>query len=94
MAADVVRIVVRGIVQGVGFRQFTAQQARRLGASGWVRNLAGGEVEVLARVPAASREPFLAALRQGPPAARVDGLTVTPADDAACPPGAGFHVRH
>ncbi|HEX9844561.1 MAG TPA: acylphosphatase [bacterium] len=91
--ADVVRIVVRGLVQGVGFRYFVAQQARSLGVSGWVRNLPGGEVEVLASLPPAARERFLAALQQGPPASHVEGLEVLAVDQSAAHLGSGFHVR-
>jgi acylphosphatase len=92
--AEVVRIVVSGRVQGVGFRHFTVQQARRLGITGWVRNLPGGEVEVLASLPPGRRVQFLAALRQGPPMAEVDEVTVVPAEpDPGAPPG-DFRVRH
>ena len=41
-----IRVVVRGDVQGVGFRAATAHEARRLGVAGWVRNLRDGSVEV------------------------------------------------
>lgn len=92
--SETVHIVVRGIVQGVGFRHFVAQTARRLGVAGWVRNLPSGEVEVLAGLPADSRERFLAALRRGPPASRVDDIDISPADASALPPDEGFHVRH
>ena len=44
-----VRAVVRGDVQGVGFRAATAHEARRAGVAGWVRNLRDGSVEVEAR---------------------------------------------
>ncbi len=40
------RIVVRGLVQGVGFRPFVVRLAKRMGAKGWVRNVAGGAVEI------------------------------------------------
>jgi acylphosphatase len=92
--SETVHILVQGFVQGVGFRHFVAQTARRLGVSGWVRNLPGGEVEVLAGLPPGTRERFLAALQQGPPASRVDGLQVTRADADETVAGSGFHVRH
>ncbi len=66
-----VRIVVRGRVQGVGFRYAVVPQARRLGLSGWARNAAGGSVEILAEGNAAAVHDLIAWCRQGPPAARV-----------------------
>ena len=44
-----VRIVVRGRVQGVGFRYAATQEARGLGLTGWVRNLPDGRVEIAGR---------------------------------------------
>jgi acylphosphatase len=70
-------IVVRGRVQGVGFRASCAAVARRLGTSGWVRNRPDGTVEVAVIGP----EPAVAELtdwcHHGPPAARVTDLAVT-----------------
>jgi acylphosphatase len=68
------RFVVRGRVQGVGFRWFVEREAHVLGISGWVRNNSDGSVEVLAQ---GSREQLLglrSRLRQGPRAARVDDV--------------------
>ena len=76
-AADqrAVRMVISGRVQGVSFRYFTRQAARRLGLVGWVRNLPTGEVEVRARGAAPDLELLRGQLRQGPPGARVDDLS-------------------
>jgi acylphosphatase len=66
------RFVVRGRVQGVGFRWFVEREAHMLGIAGWVRNNSDGSVEVLAM---GSRDQLLGLrgrLRQGPRAARVD----------------------
>ena len=50
------RIIVRGRVQGVGFRYATVSEARRLGLAGWARNAPDGSVEILAEGdPAAVR---------------------------------------
>jgi acylphosphatase len=68
------RFLVRGRVQGVGFRWFVEREAHVLGIAGWVRNNADGSVEVLAM---GSREQLLgmqSRLREGPRAARVDDV--------------------
>ncbi len=68
------RFVVRGRVQGVGFRWFVEREAQILGVAGWVRNNADGSVEVLAQ---GSHEQLLglrSRLREGPRAARVDDV--------------------
>jgi acylphosphatase len=59
-------------VQGVGFRWFVREEARRLGLSGWVTNLETGDVEVAAGGTAASLERLHAALRVGPAGAGVE----------------------
>ncbi len=67
------RIVVRGIVQGVGFRPFVYAKAHELGIAGTVKNL-GSEVEIHA---AGDRfEDFVSAIAQGPPLARIDSVRV------------------
>jgi acylphosphatase len=68
------RFVVRGRVQGVGFRWFVEREAHILGIAGWVRNNSDGSVEVLAQ---GSRDQLLglrSRLREGPRAARVDAV--------------------
>jgi acylphosphatase len=68
------RFLVRGRVQGVGFRWFVEREAHLLGIAGWVRNNADGSVEVLAM---GLRDQLLALqsrLRAGPRAARVDDV--------------------
>ncbi len=76
-----VRVLVRGRVQGVGFRWFTAQAARELGVSGWVRNASDGQVELAAAGPDDAVERLLAVVAQGPPRAVVSGVDVTPLGD-------------
>lgn len=71
------RIIIRGIVQGVGFRPFVYARAQEYGMSGWVKNL-GSEVEICAK--GKLFEEFLTAVRAGPPLARIDHLAVTPWD--------------
>jgi acylphosphatase len=62
---------VTGQVQGVGFRQFTRQEARRLGLRGTVRNRPDGSVEVVAEGVEAQLRELLVRLRRGPAAASV-----------------------
>lgn len=71
-----VTVRVEGHVQGVGFRQFTYKNALRLGLTGWVRNMSDGAVEAVAEGSQEQIEEWLTALKQGPPASRVDGLTI------------------
>lgn len=85
------RYVVSGRVQGVGFRFFAVRAAAIEGLHGWVRNTAGGAVEVQAEGDADALERFERALRHGPPAARVDGVDVT--DTGAGGRDTGFEVR-
>jgi len=68
------RFLVRGRVQGVGFRWFVEREARILGVAGWVRNNADGAVEVLAQGTGEQLSGLRARLQQGPRAARVDAV--------------------
>jgi acylphosphatase len=68
------RFLVRGRVQGVGFRWFVEREAHILGIAGWVRNNHDGSVEVQAQ---GTRDQLLglrSRLREGPRAARVDAV--------------------
>jgi len=73
-AVEARRFVVRGRVQGVGFRWFVEREAHILGIGGWVRNNADGGVEVLAQGTRDQISGLRARLREGPRAARVDAV--------------------
>jgi acylphosphatase len=75
------RYVVRGRVQGVGFRWFVEREARQLGVAGWVRNNPDGSVEVLAMGSAEQLLALRARLQAGPRASRVDDV-----DELDCQP--------
>ncbi len=84
------RCIVKGRVQGVWFRKYTQNIANELGIGGYVRNLPNGDVEVVASVPDEVWEDFLAALKKGPPLARVDEIVIEWIDQTFTPP---FEVR-
>lgn len=69
-----VRIIVWGRVQGVWFRESTRETAQALGLTGTVRNLATGEVEIIAEGPRHKLEALAMWARRGPSTARVDGI--------------------
>lgn len=84
------RWLVRGRVQGVGFRRFVQREAVELGLGGWVRNLDDGRVEAFATGPAAALDALQGRLWQGPRWAEVRDVEVLEE------PGSGttsFHIR-
>ena len=84
------RVVVRGRVQGVWFRGATAEEARRRGVTGWVRNRHDGSVEAAFEGPAPAVEALLRFVAAGPPAARVEHVDV----EEVSPAGSeGFEIR-
>jgi len=80
MNRRVVRLLVTGRVQGVGFRAFVEDEANLLALDGWVRNRRDGTVEALVAGPADQVEALIAAARRGPPASRVETVNVENAD--------------
>jgi len=77
------RFLVRGRVQGVGFRWFVEREAHILGIAGWVRNNHDGSVEVLAQGTRDQLSGLHSRLREGPRAARVDAVDVSEAKPVA-----------
>jgi acylphosphatase len=70
--SDVIRhVVIHGVVQGVGFRYWTEDAARRHGVGGWVRNRRDGTVEAVFAGSAGAVAAMIAECRQGPSSARV-----------------------
>jgi len=74
------RVTVHGRVQGVFYRDWTVQNARELGLTGWVRNEADGTVTALLQGDDAAVRKMMERMREGPPAARVDRV-----EERACP---------
>ncbi len=77
MAGQCRRALVTGRVQGVWFRGSTQQQARKLGVTGWARNLPDGRVEVLMCGEASSLDSLQQWLRKGPPLAKVSDIQIS-----------------
>jgi acylphosphatase len=87
--ADEIRrqFLVRGRVQGVGFRAWTQRRARELELRGWVRNLGDGSVEVCAQGTVLAVERLSELLRKGPPLSRVREVRELPTDGEEIPSG-------
>ena len=85
------RCLVSGRVQGVFYRASTAEQARRLGLTGYAKNLPDGRVEVLACGDEAAVNELVGWLWRGPPAAKVSSLEIQDAESEAAP--ADFATR-
>ena len=85
------KFLVSGHVQGVGFRFFTQDAARRDGLTGHVTNHADGSVEAVAEGEAEAIDRFERALRRGPSRSRVERVQV----EEVVPTGlhAGFEIR-
>lgn len=84
------RYLIRGRVQGVGYRYFVLREADALGVSGFARNLPDGRVEIVGEAADGVLVEFEARLAEGPAFAHVEGV-----DRAPLPPRGdrGFHIR-
>lgn len=69
-----VHIIVKGLVQGIGFRYFAERQAQFLGVVGWVRNKYGGEVELTVEGDDEVIAKFVEMMRKGPSHAQVQDV--------------------
>jgi len=74
MSVTIRHVVIRGLVQRVGYRAWTEMTALELGLEGWVRNRRDGTVEALFAGPADRVTEMLNACRQGPPGAQVEAI--------------------
>lgn len=79
MSETIVRVRIEGRVQGVWFRGWTIEEARRRGLVGWVRNRLDGSVEALFSGPQDSIEAMIVLCRRGPDSARVSSTQRFPA---------------
>ena len=81
------RLTISGRVQGVGYRAWVLDAARRLDVTGWVRNRGDGAVEALIVGEESAVGQMIEACRRGPPLARVDEIDVDPVDLDILPEG-------
>jgi acylphosphatase len=84
------RFLVRGRVQGVGYRYFAVKKAEALGVAGFVRNLPDGSVEVIAEGADTALATFEEELRSGPSFSRVENVERL---EIAARGDRGFHIR-
>ncbi len=75
MSRAILQVMIRGRVQGVGYRAGLEYQAASSGLEGWVRNRRDGSVEALFAGPPTRVAEMVALCRHGPPSARVDNVT-------------------
>jgi acylphosphatase len=89
------RTIVRGHVQGVGFRAWTQHQAQLHGVEGWVRNLGDGSVEAMFAGQIDRIELMLKVLREGPHGSRVEAVEEYPATETefGAPSAGTFEIR-
>ena len=83
-------VIVRGLVQGVFFRDSARRLAQRHGVSGWVANRADGAVEAVFEGEADAVERLVAFSRKGPRGAQVNSVEVTEEEPEGL---SGFAVR-
>ena len=74
MAKSTVRIIVSGLVQGVGFRYFVYREAKSLNLTGYAQNLPTGQVEIIASGDKGLIDDFVKVVRVGPSYASVAGV--------------------
>lgn len=87
------RLVVRGRVQGVGFRRFAYRQAQNIGISGWVRNNPDGSVEIEAAGENTPLQLFIKEMQKGPFLSRVDEVEETQREPLSHLPESSFAIR-
>lgn len=80
--AMVLHFMVRGRVQGVGFRWFVHREAAELGLRGWVRNTDSGEVEIVAAGDAEDLADLRTELHKGSRGSRVDAVVEHELDES------------
>jgi acylphosphatase len=81
MSHAIQQVIIRGRVQGIGYRAWVEHQARLSKLEGWVRNRRDGSVEALFAGPPTVVAEMVALCRHGPPSAKVENVTRETADE-------------
>lgn len=89
----VLHFLIRGRVQGVGFRWFVQREAGELDLRGWVRNTEDGEVEVVASGSPDDLNELRSSLRRGPRGARVDNVIEHHLDESEARDLSNFRIE-
>jgi acylphosphatase len=89
----VVHFLIRGRVQGVGFRWFVHREAAELGLRGWVRNTDGGDVEVVAAGDAEALQELREELQKGSRGSRVDAVIEHELEEAEAATLGAFQIE-
>lgn len=89
-SAKTVNVRVKGVVQGVFYRKWTADNAKELGLKGWVRNRRDGTVEAIFSGDPQVVDNMLERCKRGPPAAVVTGLESSPSQETV---GEAFELK-
>lgn len=76
-------LVIKGRVQGVGFRHFTKKNAESLGVNGWVKNLSNGDVEVVVQGEEDQVNEMIEHLKSGPAPAKVQEVREVDGDESS-----------
>ena len=89
----VLHFLIRGRVQGVGFRWFVHREASELGLRGWVRNTDTGDVEVVASGPPEDLDELRIELKRGSRGSRVDKIIEHELDEAEAAALRDFEIQ-
>ena len=92
---EIKRLMIRGVVQKIGFRVWAEREALGLGLKGWVRNRRDGSVEVLIAGPPPALAQMIERCWKGPPLAKIESIDIedaVPLDLAHRRPGEAFSL--